>query len=158
MVRVWCPNCGDEYREGFDRCAECDVGFVAGPTSASTDPAPRPAQDRPNVAAHRVVTRAPTHSERGLDDIQFPIARRVADVFKMLAVLTCITAALGAVVGAHYGAGGDNVIAYVTVELMSGIIGASMFAFFGYVLDVLVSTYAEVRRVRLTLDTDGVAH
>lgn len=24
----WCPACGSEYREGFERCAECDVELV----------------------------------------------------------------------------------------------------------------------------------
>ena len=24
----WCPKCGAEYREGFTRCADCDVALV----------------------------------------------------------------------------------------------------------------------------------
>ena len=26
--RVWCPHCGDEFREGFDRCSDCGVALV----------------------------------------------------------------------------------------------------------------------------------
>jgi hypothetical protein len=26
---MWCPRCGDEFREGFTRCADCDTGLVA---------------------------------------------------------------------------------------------------------------------------------
>lgn len=28
-----CPECGAEYREGFDRCAECDIALVREPPS-----------------------------------------------------------------------------------------------------------------------------
>jgi hypothetical protein len=28
---MFCPVCGDEYREGFTRCADCDVPLVEGP-------------------------------------------------------------------------------------------------------------------------------
>ena len=28
-----CPQCGSEYREGFTRCADCDVDLVAAPPS-----------------------------------------------------------------------------------------------------------------------------
>lgn len=28
-----CPECGVEYREGFDRCHDCDVALVSGPDS-----------------------------------------------------------------------------------------------------------------------------
>jgi hypothetical protein len=27
----YCPNCGTEYRAGFERCAECDVALVDDP-------------------------------------------------------------------------------------------------------------------------------
>lgn len=29
-----CPNCGAEYRAGFDTCADCGVALVAGPAEA----------------------------------------------------------------------------------------------------------------------------
>lgn len=28
---MFCPICGDEYREGFDRCADCDAALVEEP-------------------------------------------------------------------------------------------------------------------------------
>lgn len=28
---MFCPNCGDEYRAGFTRCADCEVDLVADP-------------------------------------------------------------------------------------------------------------------------------
>jgi len=30
---VFCPVCGDEYRAGFSRCADCDVDLVVKPPS-----------------------------------------------------------------------------------------------------------------------------
>jgi hypothetical protein len=39
---VICPNCGTEYRDGFDRCSECDVQLVA------TLP-PSPADERAEI-------------------------------------------------------------------------------------------------------------
>ena len=27
----WCPDCGAEYREGFNRCSECGVSLVDAP-------------------------------------------------------------------------------------------------------------------------------
>ena len=26
---AWCPQCGTEYREGFDRCSDCGAALVA---------------------------------------------------------------------------------------------------------------------------------
>jgi hypothetical protein len=26
---MWCPSCGDEFREGFTHCPDCDVALVA---------------------------------------------------------------------------------------------------------------------------------
>ncbi len=28
---AWCPQCGTEYREGFDRCSDCGTALVATP-------------------------------------------------------------------------------------------------------------------------------
>jgi hypothetical protein len=39
---VICPSCGTEYRDGFDRCSDCDVELVA------TRP-PMPADERPEI-------------------------------------------------------------------------------------------------------------
>jgi hypothetical protein len=29
LITMWCPKCGAEYRQGFDRCSSCDVDLVA---------------------------------------------------------------------------------------------------------------------------------
>ena len=38
----WCPQCGTEYREGFDRCSDCGVALVAAPPPAEEDVKPGP--------------------------------------------------------------------------------------------------------------------
>ena len=35
---MFCPSCGTEYREGFARCADCDVALVATPPAAEPEP------------------------------------------------------------------------------------------------------------------------
>jgi hypothetical protein len=37
---VFCPVCGDEYRAGFSRCADCDVDLVVNPPSEAGPPQP----------------------------------------------------------------------------------------------------------------------
>jgi hypothetical protein len=33
----WCPQCGTEYREGFDRCSDCGATLVATPPAEHAD-------------------------------------------------------------------------------------------------------------------------
>jgi hypothetical protein len=42
----WCPKCGVEYREGFDRCSECGVGLVNAPPHLDMSP-PAGERDEP---------------------------------------------------------------------------------------------------------------
>jgi hypothetical protein len=35
----WCPSCGVEYREGFDRCSECGVELASAPPPGPEGPA-----------------------------------------------------------------------------------------------------------------------
>jgi hypothetical protein len=44
---VICPECDTEYREGFTRCADCDVDLVA-------PPPPPPPDERPNIELVKV--------------------------------------------------------------------------------------------------------
>jgi hypothetical protein len=37
---VYCPSCGAEYRDGFERCADCDVPLAAAPPVEANDPPP----------------------------------------------------------------------------------------------------------------------
>ena len=38
---MFCPQCGAEYRQGFDRCSECDVALVDEAPPAEDHEAPR---------------------------------------------------------------------------------------------------------------------
>jgi hypothetical protein len=35
----WCPECGAEYREGFNRCSECGIPLVNEPPPGTEQPA-----------------------------------------------------------------------------------------------------------------------
>lgn len=43
--QMWCPSCGDEFRDGFTRCSDCDVALVA------HRPTPTPEPDTPQAPA-----------------------------------------------------------------------------------------------------------
>ena len=56
-----CPNCGAEYREGFDTCADCGSKLLPGPAPVAADPeAPPP--DAWEAATERA------WSDRGADE------------------------------------------------------------------------------------------
>ena len=38
----WCPQCGTEYREGFERCSDCGSPLVAAPPAAPAEVGPGP--------------------------------------------------------------------------------------------------------------------
>jgi hypothetical protein len=42
MATLWCPQCGDEYREGFAECADCGVALVATKPGEPAPPEPAP--------------------------------------------------------------------------------------------------------------------
>ncbi len=42
VAMPWCPNCGTEYREGFERCSDCGVALAAGPPPVAADVKPGP--------------------------------------------------------------------------------------------------------------------
>lgn len=54
----FCPECGAEYREGFDRCSECDVPLVNEPPSTSESEGPVPDEEWVPVAAFTTVEEA----------------------------------------------------------------------------------------------------
>lgn len=37
MNEMYCPNCGAEYRQGVETCADCDVALVHEPPDASEE-------------------------------------------------------------------------------------------------------------------------
>jgi hypothetical protein len=43
----WCPTCGAEYRDGFTRCADCDIDLVDHEPVAPEPPAPHKGHDGP---------------------------------------------------------------------------------------------------------------
>jgi hypothetical protein len=47
----WCPTCGAEYREGFDRCSECGVELVSTPPPGLEQPA-KPGPEWVEIASY----------------------------------------------------------------------------------------------------------
>ena len=47
MTTLWCPQCGDEYREGFSECSDCGVALVATKPGEPEESAPAPALTGP---------------------------------------------------------------------------------------------------------------
>ena len=39
---MWCPSCGDEFREGYTRCNDCDVPLVLQRPAGVSGRRPRP--------------------------------------------------------------------------------------------------------------------
>lgn len=86
-------------------------------------------------------------------DDAFGIALQVAFVFKILAVLTVIggviiginIADLG---GSDYPDESGDVTAYLATIAVATVTTASILAFFGFVLEILVGTYDHIRHIR----------
>lgn len=53
----WCPQCGVEYREGFNRCSECGVALVSAPPPSPERPA-QPGPEWVEVAGYTTVEEA----------------------------------------------------------------------------------------------------
>ncbi len=63
-VGAHCPDCGTEYRPGFDTCADCDVALVPGPVPEPIpEPVMAPEATEP-VAAWRSIGRLPSDEAR----------------------------------------------------------------------------------------------
>jgi hypothetical protein len=87
--------------------------------------------------------------------IRFWTALVLATVFKVMAVLTVIGGAIVAAVGAtdiqnRAGETGvpQGIAPFITVVVTSTIISSAFFAFFGYVLEILVRIYEQAWHTR----------
>lgn len=58
----WCPQCGSEYREGFDRCSDCGAELVAAPPAAAEVVRPGPEW----IAVGGYTTSEEAHLAKGL--------------------------------------------------------------------------------------------
>jgi hypothetical protein len=68
-----CPNCGADYRAGFDTCADCGVALEPGPAPAAEDePADDP--DREDADAWSEATRRAWSEDAVGDDHPEPVA------------------------------------------------------------------------------------
>ena len=60
----WCPKCGAEYRDGFTRCASCDVPLVDRLTDEQSEEANESETER--ECDKMVLPRGHEQSDRGL--------------------------------------------------------------------------------------------
>ena len=108
----------------------------------------------------------PPAPDREAGDIRFPMALRVADIFKIVAVLVLIASVLAALAGgidlgrqtdasgAHVNSGG-TVVGFIVATLVGGAVAASLLGFFAYVLEILIATYSEIWEMRVaTVEED----
>jgi hypothetical protein len=92
----------------------------------------------------------------------FPGARTVAVVFKVLAWVVLASGALSAFEAAHAlhdgGASNGNIVAVVAGIVGGTIIAASAMAFFAYVLQLLVAIHFDVRMEAASKEAKLLAH
>jgi amino acid permease len=100
-----------------------------------------------------------------IGQIEFPMALRIAGIFKVVAVVTIVGTSLAVIAGAinlnqetdvlgNHVYSGAAIVAYVVGGLFGGVVVASFFAFFGYVLDILVKLYSETWELRIAMESD----
>jgi amino acid permease len=105
--------------------------------------------------------------EREAGEVRFPMALRLVDLFKIMAVLVLIGAVIAAIAGGvnlgqetdslgnHINSGGA-VAGYVAVVTIGVMVIASIFGFFAYVLEILVAAYSELWNIRVENEDEDV--
>ncbi len=91
-----------------------------------------------------------------IGNIEFGGALQVAVVFKVLAVLTVVGGVIVGIAGAVElgNSESDNVTSYLATVTATTVTSASVLAFFGYVLEILVKMYTHVWNIRYGSDGD----
>jgi len=102
--------------------------------------------------------------QKEIGEIRFPMALRLAVVFRVIAVVSLGLTIIGVVAGGinlarqtdafgvHTYSGG-TVVGYVLGGLFGGVVIASFFAFFGYVLEILVEIFSETWELRISIES-----
>jgi amino acid transporter len=103
--------------------------------------------------------------EKAIGKIRFPMALRVAAVFRVTAFVSLVLTVLATVAGGialakqtdtfgNHLHSSVAVVAYILGGLFGGAVIASFFAFFGYVLEILVEIFSEMWELRITVESD----
>jgi hypothetical protein len=94
---------------------------------------------------------------------RFSTAVRIAAVFRIAAVLTLVGGVLATVAGAinlgqqtdalgtHLNSG-SSIVGFAVGGILASLVGAAFFAFFAYVLEILVGLYTQTRRLRIAME------